>query len=40
MPQDNNDDTVIGSGNGLVPSDNKPLPEVMFTKIYITIWCH
>ena len=25
----------IGSGNGLVPSGNKPLPEPMLTKIYV-----
>ena len=30
----------IGSGNGLVPSGNKPLPEPMFTQFYITIWHH
>ena len=30
----------IGSGNGLVPSGNKPLPEPMLTKIYVAIWCH
>ena len=30
----------IGSGNGLVPSGNKPLPETMLTQIYVTIWCH
>ena len=29
----------IGSGNGLVPSGNKPLPEPMLTKIYVAIWC-
>ena len=28
----------IGSGNGLVPSGNKPLPETMLIKIYVTIW--
>ena len=26
-----------GSGNGLVPSGNKPLPEPVFTPIYVTI---
>ena len=30
----------IGSGNGLVPSGSKPLPEPMFTQIYVTIWYH
>ena len=30
----------IGSGNGLVPSGNKPLPEPMLTQISVTIWCH
>ena len=28
----------IGSGNGLVPSGNKPLPEPMLTQSYVTIW--
>ena len=28
----------IGSGNGLVPSGNKPLPEPMLTQISVTIW--
>ena len=28
----------IGSGNGLMPSGNKPLPELMFTQIYVTIY--
>ena len=28
----------IGSGNGLVPSGNKPLPEPMLTQINIAIW--
>ena len=31
---------IIGSGNGLVPSGNKPLPEPMLTYISVTIWCH
>ena len=26
----------LGSGNGLVPLDNKPLPEPMLTQIYVT----
>ena len=30
----------IGSGNGLVPSGNKPLPEPMLIQIYVTIWHH
>ena len=28
----------IGSGNGLVPSGNKPLPEPVFTKISNAMW--
>ena len=32
------DDT--GSGNGLVPSGNRPLPEPMLTQIFVTIWRH
>ena len=32
MPQNLADDkSNIGSGNGLVPSGNKPLPEAMLT---------
>ena len=27
-----------GSGNGLVPSGNKPLPEAMLAHINVTIW--
>ena len=30
----------IGSGNGLVPYDNNPLPEPMLTKSYENIWHH
>ena len=30
----------IGSGNGLVPSGNKPLPEPMLTQISVAIWRH
>ena len=30
----------IGSGNGLVPSANKPLPEPMLTRISVAIWRH
>ena len=42
IPQYFTDDksTLIGSGNGLVPSGNKLLPEPMFTKFYVTIWRH
>ena len=38
MPQDLTDDVNIGSGNDLVPSGNKPLPETMLTQIYVTEW--
>ena len=37
MPQDITDDK---SGNGLVPSGNKPLPEPMLTQIYVAKWRH
>ena len=30
----------IGSGNGLVPSGNKPLPEPMLTQISVAMWHH
>ena len=30
----------IGSGNGLVLSGNKPLPEPMLTQIYVAKWRH
>ena len=30
----------IASGNGLVPSDNKPLLELLLTQIYVTLWRH
>ena len=30
----------IGSGNGLVLPDNKPLPESMLTQICVAIWRH
>ena len=30
----------IGSGNGLVPSGNKPLPEPVLTQISVAMWCH
>ena len=39
MPLDLTDDKVnIGSGNGLVSSGNKPLPEPMLTQIYVAKW--
>ena len=28
----------FGSGNGLVPSGTKPMPEPMLTQIFVTIW--
>ena len=31
---------VEGSGNGLVPSGNKPFPEPMLTQIYVAICRH
>ena len=31
-------DLNIGSGNGLVPSGNKPLPEPMLTQFSVAIW--
>ena len=30
----------IGSGNGLVPSGNKPLPEPTLSKIPVAVWRH
>ena len=30
----------IGSGNGLVPSGNKPLPEPILTQIVVGTWSH
>ena len=30
----------IGSGNGLVSSGNKPLPEPVLTQIYVAKWRH
>ena len=30
----------MGSGNGLVSSDNKPLPEPMLTQISVALWRH
>ena len=32
--------SVIGSGNGLVPSGSKPLLEPMLTQMFVAIWCH
>ena len=41
MPQNTFDDkSTNGSGNGLVPSGIKPLPERMVTNICVAIWCH
>ena len=41
MPQDLTDDKLNnGSGNGLVPLGNKPLPEPVLTKISNVIWRH
>ena len=41
MPQDQIDDiTRIDSGNGLVPSDDKQLPELMLAMFYDAIWRH
>ena len=31
------DDVNMGSGNGLVPSGNNPLPEAIFTQIHVAI---
>ena len=40
MPQDTTEKEVkIVSANGLVPSDNKPLPEPMLTKFH-DMWYH
>ena len=30
----------IGSGNGLVLSSNKPLPDPMLAQLYVPIWHH
>ena len=38
MPLDLPDEINIGSGNGLVPSVNKPLHEPMLTQIYVAKW--
>ena len=29
-----------GSGDGLVPSGDKPVPEPMLTLLYVAKWCH
>ena len=31
---------TIGPCNGLLPSDNKPVPDTMLNYIYVTIWRH
>ena len=30
----------IGSGDGLVPTGNEPLPESMLTQIIVATWYH
>ena len=45
MPPDESHGTYwwwvnIGSGNGSVPSGNKPLPDPMLIQIFNTIWHH
>ena len=41
MPLKTFDEKInIYSGNGLVLSGKKPLPEPMLTPIYVTIWNH
>ena len=37
MSLDLTDDVNIGSGNGLVPSGNEPLPEPMLTQIHVAM---
>ena len=40
-PQDfTGDKSTIGSGDGLVPSGNKPLPDPILTHINVAIWHH
>ena len=34
------DQSTFGSGNGLVPPGNKPLPKPMLTQICVAIWSH
>ena len=36
----NDNSTLHGSVNGLVPSNNKPLPEPLLTQFYVAIWRH
>ena len=42
MPQDVTDDYLVSivSGNGIVPSDTKPLPEPMLSTFYDSVWRH
>ena len=40
MSLDFTDDQNIGSGNGLVPLGNKPLPEPRLTQFSVAIWHH
>ena len=40
MPQNLTDHVNIGSGIGLVPPGNKPLPEPLLTQIYVAKWRH
>ena len=41
MPQNTFDNkSTWVSGNGLVPSENNPLPEIMLTRFYAAIWRH
>ena len=41
VPKDLTDDLDnTGSGNGLVPSGNKPLHGPVLTKISDAIWCY
>ena len=32
------DDVSVGSGNVLVPSGNKPLPDTILTQIFLALW--
>ena len=40
LTNENMGEANIGSGNGLVPSGNNPLPKPMLTQIYVIIWHH
>ena len=40
LPDFTNDKSNIRSGDYLVLSGNKPLPEPMLTQIYVTKWRH